>query len=58
MLWFLKPLLKKHLKMVNGLSLGIHYGVFNASRVSLEITADTLDQVPVFTQKAMDAQQD
>ena len=29
----------------------IHYGVFNASRVSLEITADTLDQVPVFHAK-------
>ena len=29
----------------------IHYGVFNASRVSLGISADTLDQVPVFHAK-------
>ena len=29
----------------------IHYGVFNASRISLGITADTLDQVPVFHAK-------
>lgn len=29
----------------------IHYGVFNASRVTLGITADTLDQVPVFHAK-------
>ena len=31
----------------------IHYGVFNASRISLGITADTLDQVPVFHAKGM-----
>jgi hypothetical protein len=29
----------------------IHYGVFNASRVSLGITADTLNQIPVFHAK-------
>ncbi|MGB1449033.1 MAG: DUF3108 domain-containing protein [Flavobacteriaceae bacterium] len=29
----------------------IHYGVFNASKVTLGITADTLDQVPVFHAK-------
>ena len=29
----------------------IHYGVFNASRVTLGIQADTLDQVPVFHAK-------
>ncbi len=26
----------------------IHYGVFNASRITLELSADTLEQVPVF----------
>jgi hypothetical protein len=29
----------------------IHYGIFNASRVTLELKADTLDQVPVFHAK-------
>ena len=29
----------------------IHYGVFNASRITLGITADTLDQAPVFHAK-------
>lgn len=29
----------------------IHYGVFNASRVTLELKADTLDQTPVFHAK-------
>lgn len=29
----------------------IHYGVFNASRITLGITADTLNQVPVFHAK-------
>ncbi len=29
----------------------IHYGVFNASRVTLELKADTLDDVPVFHAK-------
>ena len=29
----------------------IHYGFFNASRVTLELNADTLNQVPVFHAK-------
>ena len=29
----------------------IHYGVFNASRVTLELNADSLDQTPVFHAK-------
>lgn len=29
----------------------VHYGVFNASKITLELEADTLDQVPVFHAK-------
>ena len=44
----LNPFPKEAFKAGEWLEFRIHYGVFNASRVTLELQADTLDRVPFF----------